>query len=268
MKKLLLPAVVGTVVLSTVLSFPLIAAAQNLAMVNGKPVPKSRVTLLMSQVEKQGQAPTPQLEKQVKDEVVMREIFMQEAQKRGLQSSDTYKEQMELARQSILIRELFSDYAKKNPVTDDEIQAEYAKFKAKAGDKEYHARHILVDKEEDAKALIAKIKAGAKFEDLAKANSKDPGSAQNGGDLEWASPSSYVPEFSQALTQLQKGQMTDAPVKTSFGWHIIKLEDVRAATVPSLDEMKPQIQQFLGQQKLGAFRDELKAKAKTDYKFD
>jgi peptidyl-prolyl cis-trans isomerase C len=141
------------------------------------------------------------------------------------------------------------------------VKAEYDKFKSQAGDKEYRARHILVDKEEDAKAIIAKLKGGAKFEELAK-QSKDPGSAANGGDLDWASPASYVKPFSDALVALQKGQVTETPVKTQFGYHVIKLEDVRAAKVPSMEEVKPQIAESLQQKKLQAYQEDLRKKAK------
>ena len=115
--------------------------------------------------------------------------------------------------------------------------------------------------------MITQIKAGLKFEEAAKKNSKDPGSAENGGDLDWANAGSYVPEFSQAMIALKKGEMTEKPVKSQFGYHIIKLEDTREAKFPPLADVKPQIQQRLGQVKLSQFRDELKAKAKTDYKF-
>jgi len=250
---------------------PLAAQAQNVAIVNGKAVPKARVDALISQVskqaEEQGQQMPPDLEKRARDKVVQDEIFVQEAEKRGLGGSTDYKQQMELARQAILIQTLFNDYRKKNPVTDADIQAEYEKFKAQSTGTEYKTRHILVEKEDDAKALIAQIKAGAKFEELAKKNSKDPGSAERGGDLDWANPSSFVPEFSQAMAKLGKGQMTQEPVKSQFGWHIIKVEDTREAKFPPLEEVKPQIQQRLGTMKLAQFRDELRAKAKTDYKF-
>lgn len=243
------------------------AQAQNVAIVNGKPVPKARTEVLLSQAVKQGQQRTPELEAQVKDEVVLREIFMQEAERRGLAASPDYKAQMELARQSILIRELFADFQKKNPISDADVQAEYDKYKGQSGGTEYHARHILVEKEEDATALIAQIKGGASFEELAKKNSKDPGSAEKGGDLDWANSGSYVPEFSQAMMKLEKGQMTDTPVKSQFGYHIIKLEDTRTAQFPPIEQVKPQIEQRLNQQKLAEFRDQLKAKTKTDYKF-
>ena len=253
--------------LSAALALPLAAAAQNITTVNGKPVPKSRVDALLSQASKQGQAKTPELETQVRDEVVLREMFMQEAEKRGLAQSAEYKSQMELARQTILIRELFNEFNKKNPTSDAEVQAEYDKFKSQSSGTEYRARHILVEKEDDAKALITQIKGGASFEELAKKNSKDPGSGQNGGDLDFANPGSYVPEFSQAMMKLKKGEMTDAPVKSQFGFHIIKLEDTREAKFPPLEEVKAQIQQRLGQIKMAKFRDDIKAKSKTDYKF-
>jgi peptidyl-prolyl cis-trans isomerase C len=266
MKKLSLAAAASLALVSTALMLPL-AQAQNIATVNGKAVPKARAEVLMAQAVKAGQQRSPELEAQVNDEVVLREIFIQEAEKRGLAASPDYKQQMELARQSILIRDLFAEYQKKNPVTDAEVQAEYDKFKAQSSGTEYKVSHILVEKEDDAKALIAQIKGGAKFDELAKKNSKDPGSAEKGGDLDWANPGSYVPEFSQAMMKLQKGQMTQEPVKSQFGYHIIRLDDTRPVQFPPLDQVKPQIQQRLGQMKLAQFRDELKAKAKTDYKF-
>ena len=249
-------------------SFALPVHAQNIAVVNGKAVPKARIDALLAQATKQGQPVTPEMEAQVRDEVVMREMFIQEAERRGLTAGADYRTQMELARQAILIRELFADFQKKNPVSPADLKAEYDKFKAQAGGgAELRARHILVEKEEDAKQLTAKIKAGESFEELAKKNSKDPGSAANGGDLDFANPGSYVPEFAQALAKLKKGEITETPVKTQFGYHIIKLEDTRVAQFPAFDEVKPQIEQRLMQQKMAQFRDDVRAKAKTDYKF-
>lgn len=257
--------------LAVMLAAALPAQAQNIAVVNGKPVPKARVDALLDQVRQQaaaqGQQLPPDLDQRARDKVVLDEIFLQEAEKRGLASSAEYKQQMEQARTSLLIQALFADYVKKNPVTDAEIQAEYDKYKAQASGTEYRARHILVEKEEEAKSLIAQIKGGAQFEEVAKKSSIDKGSGQNGGDLDFASPQSYVPEFSEAMVKLKKGEMTETPVKSQFGWHIIKLEDTREAQFPPLADVKPQIQQRLGQQKLAAFRDEIRAKAKTDYKF-
>jgi peptidyl-prolyl cis-trans isomerase C len=240
------------------------AMAQNVAIVNGKAVPKTRMDALAQQVARSGRPVTPEMQGQLREEVIAREIFVQEAQARGLDASDEYKNQLELTKQSILIRELFGDFQKKNPVTDEETKAEYDKFASANAGKEYRARHILVEKEDQAKALIAQLKKGAKFEDLAKKNSKDPGSGANGGDLDWANASSYVKEFSDALTGLSKGKMTDAPVKTQFGYHIIRLDDVREAQLPKYEDVKPQIAQQLQQQKLAKFQEDLRAKAKVE----
>ena len=236
--------------------------AQNLAVVNGKAIPSSRADVMVKQMTAQGQPDSPQLRGAVKEELINREILMQEADKQGLSNNADVKNQLELARQSIVIRALIGDYLKKHPVADADIKAEYDKFKAQAGDKEYHARHILVEKEEDAKAIIAKLKAGTKFEDLAK-QSKDTGSAANGGDLDWATPASFVKPFSDAMVALKKGEITETPVKTQFGYHVIKLEDTRPAKVPTLEEVKPQIAEALQQKKLQAYQEELRKKAKV-----
>ena len=244
------------------------AQAQNVAVVNGKPVPKSRVDTLMVQATRGGQQPiTPEIEARVRDEVVLREIFAQEAEKRGIPATADYRTQLELARQTILIRGLFEDYRKKNPVTDADAKAEYDKFKAQSSGTEYRARHILVDKEEEARALLAQLKKGAKFEELATKHSKDTGSAKNGGDLDFAKPDAYVPEFGQAMASLKKGELTTDPVKSQFGYHIIKLEDTREAQFPAFEEVKPQVVQRLEQQKLQDYQETLRKQAKTDFKF-
>ena len=253
--------VLTAVALATTLAAP--AWAQNLAIVNGKPVPSARLNALATQVERSGRPVDDAAKAQLKEEVIAREIFAQEAEKRGIKANADYRQQVELASQTILIRELFADFQRKNPVTDAEIKAEYDKFTAANGGQEFRARHILVEKEDEAKALIEQIKKGGNFEELAKKASKDPGSGANGGDLDWANASSFVPEFSEAMIKLGKGQMTDAPVKSQFGWHIIRVDDVRQAQLPSVDELKPQISQQLMQQKLGKYQEDLRTKAKV-----
>lgn len=261
MKLKLISALVTLAVIS--IAAPL-ASAQNVAIVNGKAVPTSRVDTLAQQIARSGRAVTPEMQNQLKDEVIAREIFIQEAQKQGIDATDDFKVQMELARQTILIRELFGNYQKANPVSDAEVKAEYDKFVAANNGKEYHARHILVEKEDQAKTIIAQIKKGGKFEEIAKKSSKDPGSAAKGGDLEWAGASNYVSEFAQALTALSKGKMTETPVKTQFGYHIIRLDDIRDAQLPKFDDVKPQIAQQLQQQRMGKYQEELRAKAKVE----
>ena len=237
------------------------AFAQNVATVNGKAIPSSKVDQIVKQVVAQGkQADSPQLREAIKKDLINREVLIQEADKQGIATRPEVKMQLDNARQSIIINAMLAEYMKKNPVKDTEAKAEYDKYKAQVGDKEYHARHILVGTEEEAKAIIAKLKAGGKFEELAK-QSKD-GSAANGGDLDWASAAAYVPEFSQAMVKLNKGQVTETPVKTQFGYHVIKLEDTRAAKIPPYEEVKQQVQESIQQRKLAAFRDELAKKAK------
>jgi peptidyl-prolyl cis-trans isomerase C len=236
--------------------------AQNIATVNGKPIPAAKVDQVVKQVVAQGKATdSPQLREAIKKDLIGREVLIQEADKQGIGTRPDVKNAIDNARQSIIINAMLADYIKKNPVKDADIKAEYDKVKAQSGDKEYHARHILVATEDEAKQIIAKLKGGAKFEELAK-QSKDPGSAQNGGDLDWASPANFVPEFSKAMTSLQKGAITETPVKSQFGYHVIKLEDVRPTKFPALEEVKQQVTEQLQQRKLAAYRAELMKKAK------
>ena len=239
------------------------ANAQNIAIVNGKAVPTARAEALAQQVARSGRPITPEVEAQIKEEVIAREIFMQEAQKRGLDATEEYKSQIELARQTILIRELFAEFQKTSAVTDADVQAEYDKFVAANGGKEYRARHILVETQAQAEAILASLKKGGKFEDIAKKQSKDPGSGANGGDLDWAAPGNYVKEFSDAMVALNKGQVS-APVQSQFGFHIIRLDDVREAQLPKIEDVKPQIVQQMTQQRMAAFQQELRAKAKVE----
>ena len=254
-------SLLGAVVVMSVSTW---ASAQNLAIVNGKPVPSSRAKALIQQLERSGRPVDESMMGQVKDEVIMREIFMQEALKRGVAKSKSYQEQMELARQSILIRELFNEYQTKNPVTDAQIKAEYDKYVAANAGQEYRARHILVADEAQAKALIASIQRGAKFEAVAQKESLDKGSGANGGDLDWASASTFVSEFSDAMVKLTKGNMTPVPVKSQFGWHIIRLDDVRPAELPAFEEVKAELGQQMQQQRLSDFQNDLRAKAKVE----
>jgi peptidyl-prolyl cis-trans isomerase C len=237
--------------------------AQNLAVVNGKAIPSSRADAIVKQVVAQGQGTdSPQLREAIKNDLISREVLMQEAIKQGYDKNPEVKAALENARQTIVINALARDYMAKHPVTDAEVKAEYDLFVKQTGDKEYHVRHILFATEDEAKAAIEKLKGGAKFEDLAK-QSKDTGTANNGGDLDWASPSSFPPEFAAGFTGLQKGAIADTPVKTQVGYHVIKLDDVRPAKLPALDEVKSQISESLTQQKLEAYKQEMVNKAKV-----
>ena len=238
--------------------------AAAIATVNGVPVPQSRADFLMQQQLQRGGADTEQMRNMVREELVNREVLMQEAQRAGVAKQPDVQTQLDMVRQEIIVSAYLRDWARKHPVTDAEVQREYDRAKAQHGDKEYRARHILVDSEEEAKKLIAELKKGAKFDELASKNSKDPGSAQRGGDLDWNVPATFDKQFSDAMVKLEKGKYTETPVRTRFGFHVIQLDDVRTAKFISLAEAKPRIQQMLGQNKIEELIKGLRAKAKIE----
>jgi len=236
--------------------------AQNAATVNGKAIPAAKVDQMVKQVVAQGQQPdSPQLREAVKKELISREVMLQEADKQGYGKKTEVIAAIDNARQSIIINAMLADYVKKNPIKDAEIQSEYDKYKAAVGPTEYHSRHILVATEQEAKDIIAKLKAGGKFEELAKV-SKD-GSANNGGDLGWMTPGKLVKPFADAMIALKNGEITQTPVKTEFGYHVIKMEESRPTQMPGLDTVKPQVAEALQQRKIAAYREELMKKAKV-----
>ena len=208
----------------------------------------------------QGRNDSPELRNNIQEELLRRAVLRQEAIRLGLDKTQEVQAQMDLARQGVLIGAYLNDYVRSHPVTDDQIKKEYDDIKAKLGNKEYKARHVLVATEDEAKAIIAKLKNGEKIEGLAK-DSKDPGSKDRGGDLGWANSASFVPPFSAAMVKLEKGKFTEAPVKTDFGWHVIQLEDTRELNLPTLEAAKGQITQQLMQRAVQKHIDELRAKA-------
>jgi len=234
------------IALSFALSVALISPtmAQNAAVVNGKSIPKAKLDKLM---ESSGQANNPELRERARDMLITRELINQEAMNRGIIANPAIQAQLEEARLNILVGAVFDDYVKRDGVSDAELQAAYEQVKGQFEGKEYKVRHILVEKESDAKSILSKLKAGEKFEELAKANSKDTGSAVNGGDLDWMNAQALVPEFSKAMVALQKGQVTDKPVKSQFGYHIIRLDDIREAKTPTIAELKPQLIEMMNQ---------------------
>jgi peptidyl-prolyl cis-trans isomerase C len=167
---------------------------------------------------------------------------------------------MDLAAQTVLVRAYVADWMKANPIPEAALRTEYDKIKAQMGDKEYKVRHVLVEKEDEAKEIIAALQKGEKFEKLAE-RSKDPGSKANGGDLDWNAPGNFVKPFSDAMVKLPKGKFTTQPVQTQFGWHVIAVDDIRDAKIPAFEEVKPQLQQRLQAQHLDQYFKELRAKA-------
>ncbi|THF55857.1 peptidylprolyl isomerase [Pseudothauera rhizosphaerae] len=235
-------------------------AADSTATVNGKAIPASRLEVMLSEQRAQGAPDSPQLREAVREELVRREVLAQEAAKRGLDKKADVQAQMDLARQAILVRAYLQDWVKANPVTDADLRKEYDQIVARLGTKEYNPRHILVETEQAAKDIIAKLRSGAKFEDLA-AQSIDPGSKERGGDLGWSNPGMFVQPFSEAMVKLEKGEYTALPVKSDFGYHVIQMVDIRPLKAPAFDEVKPQLQQRLQQQKVEKHVVDLRGKA-------
>jgi peptidyl-prolyl cis-trans isomerase C len=241
------------------------AIAQNAVIVNGKSIPKAQLDKL---VQKSGQPDNPQVRNQAREMLVTRELILQEADKRGVIQKESVRDQLEQSRMGILVAAVFEDYIEKEGVTESDLKAAYETVKSQYTGKEYHVEHILVEKEADAKAIIVQIKGGANFEDIAKAKSKDPGSAKDGGDLGWVSDKALVPEFSKAMVQLKNGQVTDKPVKSQFGWHVIKVIDTRDVKAPSMEEIKDQLKQMIASDqnwqkaKFTEMMQKLRAKAK------
>ena len=216
-------------------------------------------TMLKQRIQ-QGQPDTPELRNAVREELNTRELLAKEAKKANLDKNPDIKNQMDLAAQTVLVSAFVADWVKKNPIPDADLRKEYEVIKAQIGDKEYRVKHILVEKEDDAKDIIAQLQKGAKFEDLAKARSKDPGSKDKGGDLDWNAPAGFVKPFSDAMVATPKGKFSSVPVQTQFGYHVILVEDVREAKVPPFDEVKPQLQQRMQAAYLDKYFKELRAK--------
>lgn len=240
------------------------ADKQPVARVNGVAIPQSRMEFMMEQQRGRGAPDNQQARSMMREELVNREIVAQEAQKSGLAKSSEVQTQMDIARQEILVGAYLRDWVRKHPVSEAEVQQEYERARAQAGDKEYRARHILVETEDQAKALITDLNKGAKFDELAKKNSKDAGSKERGGDLDWNVPGAFDKQFSDAMVKLEKGKYTTAPVQTRFGFHVIELEDVRPVKFPGVEEVKGRIGQQITQQRIEELVRGLRAKAKVE----
>ena len=216
--------------------------------------------LLLKERLAQGGQDTPEIRNAVKEELNTRELLAREAKKEGLDKSTDVKTQMDLAAQTVLVRAYVTDWVKKNPIPDADLHKEYDAIKTQIGDKEYKVRHILVKTEDQAKEIISELQKGAKFDELAKARSEDPGSKDKGGDLDWNAPANFVKPFGDAMKATPKGKFTPQPVQTQFGWHVIEVDDVRDAKVPTFEEVKPQLQQRLQAQWLDKYFKDLRAK--------
>jgi peptidyl-prolyl cis-trans isomerase C len=221
---------------------------------------QSQYDVLLKERLAQGGQDTPEIRNAVKEELNTRELLAREAKKSGVDKNADVKTQMDLASQTVLVRAYVTDWIKKNPVPETDLKKEYDSIKSQIGDKEYKVRHILVKSEDQAKEIVGELQKGAKFEELAKARSEDPGSKEKGGDLDWNAPANFVKPFGDAMKATPKGKFTPQPVQTQFGWHVIEVDDVRDAKVPGYEEVKPQLQQRLQAQWLDKYFKDLRAK--------
>tara|TARA_R110002073_G_scaffold78782_2_gene189728 strand:+ start:1613 stop:2410 length:798 start_codon:yes stop_codon:yes gene_type:complete len=235
-----------------------------LAKVNGKIIPQSRLDLMVKANVAQGQKDGPEMRKALRENIIAEEIMAQEAIKKKLDKDSEVIAQLELSRQSVLVRAFQADYIRNNAVDDETLRKEYEILKVQMGDKEYKARHVLVASEKEAQDIVASLKKGADFSKIAAAQSKDEGSKEKGGELDWSPSAAYVRSFSEALTKLQKGKFTEVPIKTSFGWHVIQLDDIRPMTIPPFEEVKDNIQQRILQREFAAVIQDLRSKAKVE----
>ena len=239
-------------------------AAGPVATVNGTAIPRARLEYLMRQQAARGAPDNEQTRAAARDDLINREIVAQEAARAGTAKKQEVQLQLEMARQEVLVGAYLGDHLRVNAVTDADVQKEYERARAQTGTTEYHARHILLEAEEDAKRVLAELKKGGKFEELARKNSKDEGTRERGGDLDWNVPAAFDKAFSDAMMKLEKGQITSEPVRSRFGYHVIQLEDTRAVNFPPLAQVKPQIQQNLTRQKVEKLIRDLRAKAKVE----
>lgn len=233
------------------------------AKVNGVVIPQARLDLMVKAALAQGQPDSVEMRNALRENLIAEEILAQEAIKKGLDRDPDVKTQIELARQAVLIRAYQADYIRNNQISEAELRKEYETVKTQMGDQEYNVRHILVETEKEAKDIIAKIQKKVPFAKLAKDHSIDDGSKEKGGELGWSSAAVYVKPFGDALKNIKKGQMTQQPVQTSFGWHVIQLDDVRKATPPTFEEVRSNMEQRILQRNFAATVESLRNAAKV-----
>ena len=235
-----------------------------LATVNGVVIPRQRRELVIRQQVARGAPDSEQMRGQVRDVLINNELLIQEANRSGLAKKSEVQQLLDLNRQEVIANAMIGEHLRLNPVSDADIQKEYERAKSQTGEREYHARHILLSTEDEAKGVIAELKKGAKFDEIAQKKSLDEGSRPKGGDLDWNVPSNFDKAFSDVMVKLEKGKLSEVPVRTRFGFHVIQLEDVRAVNFPPLSQVRQQLQQRIVGQRVEGYVRDLRAKAKIE----
>jgi peptidyl-prolyl cis-trans isomerase C len=239
------------------------AAEPPVATVNGKPIKQATVDIILKEMVARGQQTDDSTRAVVIDRLIGQEVVVQEAQKLGLDKQPDYTLRQELQAHDLLIGLYVQDYLKKNPIDEAALKAGYDQFKIQYGDKEYKTSNILLKTEQEAKDVIAQLAKGGDFAKIAKEKSLDTGSKDNGGSIDWTIPGRMMRPYADAMVKLQKGLYTTVPVQTPYGWHVIKLDDVRPATPPSYDTVKESLRTALQKQQLAKLFNDLRAKAKV-----
>jgi peptidyl-prolyl cis-trans isomerase C len=267
MKKLL-----GILLLST--SVMVANSYAETVYINGKPVDQKVIDQTINQFKKSSpmaasQINNPQFKKQILQSIGMQQAILQEGNSLNLDKTPEYQAKIQEIK-PMIYAQILQEKASGGTISDAEVKAKYEQMKQQAAtQKQYEVSHILVKDQKTADEIIAKLGKGAKFTDLAKKFSTDPGSKDKGGDLGWSDGSNYVPEFTKAIQGLQKGKYTTTPVKSQFGYHVIRLNDEKVGNASSLqpfDKMKDQLKQQLQMEKTKAFFEGLKAKYKVEVK--
>jgi peptidyl-prolyl cis-trans isomerase C len=240
------------------------AATGPLATVNGVQIPRQRLEVVLHQQMARGAPDNEQLRAQVREALINNELLNQEANRSGIAKKAEVLQQLDITRQEVIANAVVAEHIRLNPVSDADIQKEYDRARAQTGDREFKARHILVATEDDARSVLADLKKGSKFDEIAQKRSLDEGTRPRGGDLDWNVPSNFDKAFADAMLKLEKGKMTEAPVRSRFGFHVIQLDDVRPVNFPPLAQVKQQIQQRLVGQKIDGFIRDLRAKSKIE----
>lgn len=245
---------------------PAAEANKPLAVVNGIAVPRIFANFVRQGRMSRNSPPEALTEESIREAVITAELMSQEAVRKGLDSGPMLQAAIEFQKKELLSKALIEEFIRNNPVQEDAVKAEYDKAKAKAGGTEYRPSHILLNSEKEANAAIAKLTTGkkkAKFEDLAKKESKDS-SAGNGGDLGWVLPANLVPEFAEAMVKLKAGEIGKKPVQTKFGWHVIRMQEIRKLDFPEYDQLKERIASQMQQLQLRKYVVELRAGSRVE----
>ena len=242
------------------------SADKPLAVVNGVALPQIFANFVRQGRMNRNSPPEALTEESIREAVVTAELMSQEAVRQGLDKNATLQAALEFQKKELFSKALIEEFVRNNPIQEEAVKAEYDKAKAKAGSTEYRPRHILLNSEKEANAVITRLTTGkkkAKFEDLAKTESKDS-SAGNGGDLGWVLPANLVPEFAEAMSKMKAGEISKKPVQTKFGWHVIRMEEIRKLDFPDYDKLKERIASQMQQLQLRKYVVELRAGAKVE----